>query len=197
MKSIRKLAMVAALALCALPSLAAAPAPAKATLVEMKTTEGTIVIELNAEKAPVTVANFLQYVKDGFYDGLIFHRVISNFMIQGGANKPDMTMKEPRASIINEAKNGLKNEAGTIAMARTSDPNSAGSQFFINLANNASLDYPSPDGHGYAVFGKVVSGFDVVQKIGKVKTGYAGYTPDVPKVPVIITSAVVLPATTK
>ena len=186
----------AATALLLLTNLApAAAAPKPPPQVEMKTSEGTIIIELNEEKAPVSTANFLQYVKDGFYDGLTFHRVIKGFMIQGGAHFPNMSMKVPRASIINEAKNGLKNEAGTIAMARTSNPDSASSQFFINLANNESLDYPSPDGHGYAVFGKVVSGFDIVQKIGSVKTGYSGYTPDVPKTPVIIESVKVLPAT--
>jgi cyclophilin family peptidyl-prolyl cis-trans isomerase len=188
MNHVKKLFAIAALLLGTCCAMAADAG--KAPRVEMKTSEGTIVIELNQDKAPVSVANFLQYVSDGFYDGLIFHRVIDGFMIQGGANKPDMSMKSPRASIINEAKNGLKNEAGTIAMARTSDPNSASSQFFINLVNNDGLNYPAPDGHGYAVFGKVVSGFDVVQKIGKTKTGYA----DVPKTPVVIQSAKVITA---
>ncbi|MFY9327528.1 MAG: peptidylprolyl isomerase [Georgfuchsia sp.] len=174
-------------------SVALAAGLANSPRVEMKTSEGVLVIELYPDKAPVSVANFLQYVRDGFYDGLIFHRVIDKFMIQGGAYKPDLSMKSPRAPIINEAKNGLKNEADTIAMARTSDPDSASSQFYINLGNNRNLDYPGQDGHGYAVFGKVVSGFDVVQKIGKAKTGYAGYTPDVPKTPIIIQSASVLP----
>ena len=168
---------------------------AKAPRVEMQTSEGNIVIELYPDKAPKSVDNFLKYVKDGYYDGLIFHRVIDGFMIQGGGYKPDMSMKPPRASIANEAKNGLKNEAGTIAMARTSDPDSASSQFFINLVDNDGLDYPKPDGYGYAVFGKVVSGFDVVQKIGKTKTGYAGYMGDVPTTPIVIKSVTLLPAT--
>ena len=167
---------------------AAKPASAPAPQVEMKTSEGVIVIELYPDKAPVTVANFLQYVRDGFYNGLIFHRVINNFMIQGGAHNPDMSIKAPRAPIVNEGKNGLQNAAGTIAMARTNDPDSASSQFFINLVDNTGLDYPQPDGHGYAVFGKVIGGFDVVQKIGLAKTGSKGYTPDVPLSPITIES---------
>jgi peptidyl-prolyl cis-trans isomerase A (cyclophilin A) len=186
MNIVKKL-LTTALLLCACSAFAADVG--KAQRVEMKTSEGVIVIELYQDKAPVSVANFQQYVREGFYDGLIFHRVIDGFMIQGGAHKPDMSMKSPRASITNEAKNGLKNEAGTIAMARTNDPNSASSQFFINLVNNSGLDYPAPDGYGYAVFGKVVSGFDVVQKIGKTKTGYA----DVPQTPIIIQSAKLIP----
>lgn len=158
--------------------------------VELKTSEGTIVIELYPDKAPVSVANFVQYVRDGYYDGIIFHRVIDGFMIQGGGFTTDMKQKQTRAPIVNESRNGLKNEAGSIAMARTNDPNSASSQFFINLVNNDNLDYPSFDGWGYAVFGKVVSGFDVVQKIGKTKTGDA----DVPRTPIIIQSAKVMPA---
>ena len=194
-KLVKSIFAVAALLLCTLPVFAASPA--KPIQVEMKTSEGVIVIELYKDKAPVSVANFVQYVRDGFYNGMIFHRVIDGFMIQGGGYKPDMSMKSPRASIINEASNGLKNDAGTIAMARTSDPNSASSQFYINLVNNDSLNYSSPENPGYTVFGKVISGFDVVQKIGKVKTGYAGYTPDVPKTPVIIESATVVSTKTK
>ena len=188
MNTLRKLLVCISLLLCACSTFAAGGA--NSPRVEMKTSEGVIVLELYPDKAPASVANFLQYVRDGFYDGLIFHRVIDGFMIQGGGVKPDMSEKSARAPIANEAKNGLKNEAGTIAMARKPDPNSATSQFFINLVNNDGLDYPAPDGYGYAVFGKVVSGFDVVQKIGKVKTAYG----DVPKTPIIIQSAKVLPA---
>jgi peptidyl-prolyl cis-trans isomerase A (cyclophilin A) len=181
-----------ALALCLpLPVLAANP------VVEMKTSMGAITLELYADKAPKSVENFMRYAKDGFYDGTVFHRVIDGFMIQGGgftvATKPDgsageMKQKEARAPIQNEAKNGLKNEPGTIAMARTSDPHSATAQFFINLVNNSKLDYPSFDGWGYAVFGKVTQGFEVVQKIAKVPTGNSGMYQDVPVQPVVIES---------
>lgn len=157
--------------------------------VELKTSQGTIVIELDADKAPKTVENFLQYAKDGFYNGTIFHRVIDNFMIQGGGFTPDMQQKPTRAPIPNEAKNGLKNVTGSIAMARTADPHSASAQFFINLKDNSFLDYPSRDGWGYAVFGKVVQGLDVVQKIGKVATGNAGMHQNVPTTPIVIESA--------
>jgi len=162
-------------------------------LVEMKTNVGTIVIELNAEKAPKTVENFLQYVKDGFYVGTIFHRVIDGFMIQGGGFEAGMKQKPTRAPIENEAKNGLKNETGTLAMARTPNPHSASAQFFINLVDNQGLDYPSRDGWGYAVFGKVTQGMDVVQKIAKVKTGNAGGHQNVPIDAVVIESARLLP----
>ncbi len=167
----------------ALPAVAANP------MVEMKTSMGTLVIELYPEKAPKTVENFLQYVKDDFYRGVIFHRVIDGFMIQGGGFEPGMKEKTTRAPIQNEAKNGLRNEPGTLAMARTSDPHSAAAQFFINLVNNAPLDYPSRDGWGYAVFGRVVQGLDVVQKIARVQTGNAGAHQNVPTTPVIIESA--------
>lgn len=159
---------------------------AKNPVVTMETNMGTIEIELNEEKAPVTVKNFLGYVNDKFYDGLIFHRVINGFMIQGGGMNEKMEEKKNKAPIVNEAKNGLKNEAGSIAMARTGDPNSATSQFFINVNNNSSLDYPSPDGHGYAVFGKVTSGMHVVNRIKTVKTGNLRGHGDVPMDPVII-----------
>ncbi|MGE5466572.1 MAG: peptidylprolyl isomerase [Ignavibacteria bacterium] len=160
----------------------------------MKTSLGTIVIELYPDKAPKTVANFLQYAKEGFYNGTLFHRVIDGFMIQGGGYVAGMKEKDTREPIENEGKNGLKNEAGTIAMARTSNPNSATAQFFINLVANRGLDYPRPDGHGYAVFGKVTQGFDVVQKIGRVPTGTAGFMfEDVPKTPVVIESVKLLP----
>jgi peptidyl-prolyl cis-trans isomerase A (cyclophilin A) len=154
----------------------------------MKTSLGDIVIELYPEKAPKTVENFLQYVDDGFYSGLIFHRVIGNFMIQGGGFDKDMKQKAARGAIPLESRNGLKNDAGTIAMARTSVPDSATSQFFINTANNASLNHPNPDGNGYAVFGKVVSGMETVEKIAKVKTGRSGPHGDVPAEPVVIES---------
>ena len=180
------LAFLFALAL-SLPALAANP------MVEMKTSMGTVVIELYADKAPKSVDNFLQYVKDGFYNGVVFHRVIDGFMIQGGGFEPGMKEKKTRAPIQNEAKNGLKNEVGTLAMARTADPHSASAQFFINLVNNTPLDYPSRDGWGYAVFGKVVQGFEVVQKIAKVPTGNAGFHQNVPTTPVLIESASVLP----
>ncbi|MBI3141130.1 MAG: peptidyl-prolyl cis-trans isomerase [Rhodocyclales bacterium] len=162
-------------------------------LVELKTNMGSIVLELYPEKAPKTVANFLQYVKDGFYDGTVFHRVIDGFMIQGGGFEPGMKQKATRAPIENEAKNGLRNEPGSIAMARTQDPHSASAQFFINLVDNRPLDYPSRDGWGYAVFGKVTQGVDVVQKIAKVKTGNAGFHQNVPVEPVLIESARLLP----
>lgn len=162
--------------------------------VEMKTSQGTIVIELYPEKAPKTVDNFLRYVKDGFYKDTIFHRVIDGFMIQGGGMTANMQEKTTRDPIQNEAKNGLKNDAGTIAMARTGDPHSASAQFFINLQANNSLNFPNPDGWGYAVFGKVIQGFDVVQKIGKTKTGNAGFHQDVPTTPIVIQSVKLLPA---
>jgi cyclophilin family peptidyl-prolyl cis-trans isomerase len=157
--------------------------------VDLKTSLGTIRLELYPAKAPKTVANFLQYVKDGQYNGLIFHRVIPNFMIQGGGMDKDMREKKTRAPIENEAKNGLKNDLGTVAMARTSAPHSASAQFFINTKNNDFLNYPGQDGWGYAVFGKVVAGMDVVMKIQQVPTGNVGPFGDVPKQPVIIESA--------
>jgi peptidyl-prolyl cis-trans isomerase B (cyclophilin B) len=172
-----------ALALClAGPALAANP------VVEMKTSMGPVTLELYADKAPKTVENFLQYAKDGFYNGTVFHRVIDGFMIQGGGFEKDMKQKQTRAPIQNEAKNGLKNEAGTLAMARTGDPHSASAQFFINLKNNTFLDYPGRDGWGYAVFGKVTQGLDVVEKIAKVETANAGGHQNVPTQPVVIES---------
>jgi len=160
--------------------------------VEMKTSQGIIVIELYRDKAPQSVDNFLRYVKDDFYKGTLFHRVIDGFMIQGGGFSSGMKEKPTREPIQNEAKNGVKNEIGTIAMARTGDPHSATAQFFINLKNNTSLDYPSPDGWGYAVFGKVIKGLDVVQKIGKTATGNVGFYQDVPITPVVIESVRIL-----
>ncbi len=158
--------------------------------VDIKTNQGTIRLELYPAKAPVTVSNFLQYVKDGHYSGTIFHRVIKNFMIQGGGFDKDMHQKATRAQIKNEAANGLVNDIGTIAMARTSVRDSASSQFFINTKNNDFLNAASAqDGWGYAVFGKVVNGMDVVMKISQVPTGNVGPFSDVPKQAVIIESA--------
>jgi cyclophilin family peptidyl-prolyl cis-trans isomerase len=165
--------------------------------VEMKTSLGVIVIELDAEKAPATVENFLQYVKDRHYDGTVFHRVIPGFMIQGGGFDADFKQKATRKPVKNEAANGLKNDVGTLAMARTADPHSATAQFFINVADNASLNFrfPTPEGYGYTVFGKVTKGMDVVQRIVKVPTG-PGPAPhrDVPVKPVVIESARLLDA---
>jgi peptidyl-prolyl cis-trans isomerase A (cyclophilin A) len=160
--------------------------------VDLKTSAGTIRLELYPAKAPKSVENFLQYVRDGHYDGTIFHRVIPGFMVQGGGMTKDMAQKKTRAPIPIESKNGLKNELGTVAMARTSDPNSATSQFFINVNNNGFLDYPGADGHGYTVFGKVVGGMDVVNKIVAVPTGNQGMHQNVPRTPVVIESASVV-----
>lgn len=164
--------------------------------VEFRTNRGTIVIELYPDKAPKTVANFLQYVKDGHYSGTVFHRVIDGFMIQGGGFDKDMRQKPTRPPVANEAANGLKNDVGTLAMARTPDPHSASAQFFINLKNNDFLNFrePTPQGYGYTVFGKVVSGMDVVQKVAKIQTGNAGPHQNVPQDPVIIESATIVAA---
>lgn len=159
--------------------------------VELKTSMGTVVIELYPDKAPLTVDNFLQYVKDRHYDGTALHRVIPGFMVQGGGYGRDFNEKPTRKPVRNEASNGLKNEVGTIAMARTADPHSATAQFFINVANNEFLNfrYPTQDGYGYCVFGKVVKGMDVVNRIVKVPTGTGpGGHRDVPVKPVIIES---------
>lgn len=163
-------------------------------VVQLNTSMGEIVIELNDEKAPKTVENFVSYVKSGHYDGTIFHRVIPDFMVQGGGMDADMNEKSTNAPIENEADNGLKNEEGTIAMARTQDPHSATSQFFINVKNNAFLNHSGKNmqGWGYTVFGKVTSGMDVVKKIESVPTGRYGMHADVPKEPVIIESAVMV-----
>ena len=162
--------------------------------VEFQTNQGNFTVELYPEKAPKTVANFLQYVKDGFYENTIFHRVINHFMIQGGGFERDLSEKNTRAPISNEAGNGLLNETGTIAMARTADPDSATAQFFVNLFDNQFLDYvgPDPDQIGYCVFGKVTSGMDVIQKIGLTQTNTVGRYSDVPVKPVIIKSAKLL-----
>ncbi len=158
----------------------------------IKTNMGNITVELEAEKAPKSVANFLDYAKKGHYNNTIFHRVIGNFMIQGGGFEPGMKQKPADQTVENEAKNGLKNEAYTLAMARTSDPHSASAQFFINVTNNSFLDYPGQDGWGYAVFGKVTEGNDVVDQIKKVKTSRSGMFSDVPVEPVIIESVEVI-----
>jgi cyclophilin family peptidyl-prolyl cis-trans isomerase len=163
-------------------------------MVKLQTSKGDIVIELDEKNAPASTTNFLRYVESGFYNGTIFHRVIPNFMIQGGGHNPDMQQKPTLSPIINEASNGLKNNRGTVAMARTSNPNSATSQFFINLINNDYLNYAGPANPGYAVFGKVVDGMDVVDAIAQVKTGRKGPQGDVPVEPVIINSAAVIPA---
>lgn len=161
-------------------------------MVKLETSMGDIVIELNEAAAPVTVKNFLGYVEDGFFDGTIFHRVINGFMIQGGGFTADMRQKQTRSPIVNEAKNGLKNDRGTIAMARTNDPDSATSQFFINHKNNDFLNYVEGRNPGYAVFGKTVEGMDVVDKIAAVKTTVSSGMRDVPAETVLIKSAKVI-----
>ena len=153
---------------------------------------GDIVLELNPAKAPKTVANFLQYVQDKHYDGTVFHRVIDGFMVQGGGFTADMAQKPTRAPVALEAANGLKNDTYTVAMARTGNPDSATAQFFINVKDNTMLNAPKPDGHGYAVFGKVVEGKSVVDKIRTVPTGNKGGMQDVPTTPVTITTATLL-----
>jgi peptidyl-prolyl cis-trans isomerase A (cyclophilin A) len=160
--------------------------------VKLSTSLGDIVLELAPDKAPKTVENFLQYVNDKFFDGTVFHRVIDGFMIQGGGFTTDMQQKPTRPPIVLEANNGLKNDVGTIAMARTSNPQSATAQFFINVADNRMLNAPSPDGYGYAVFGKVTSGMDVVNKIRASATGNKGGHQNVPLTPILINSATLL-----
>ena len=181
-------------------SLAVGAADAANPLVELRTSAGAVVIELYPDKAPLTVDNFLKYVKDRHYDGTVFHRVIPGFMIQGGGFGPDFSERPARKPVRNEAANGLKNDTGTIAMARTPDPHSATAQFFINVADNDSLNFrfPTQEGYGYCVFGKVVKGMDVVNRIVKVQTGPgpAGHQ-NVPVKPVIIESARLIAATAK
>jgi peptidyl-prolyl cis-trans isomerase B (cyclophilin B) len=180
-----------AFALC-VSSIAAAANPQ----VELRTSMGSIVLELDSEKAPQTVENFLQYVKSGQYDGTIFHRVIPGFMIQGGGMTPDMREKPTRGAIKNEASNGLRNTTGTVAMARTGDPHSATAQFFVNVADNGFLDFrgPTQQGYGYAVFGKVVKGMDVVNRIVQVPTGTKPPHGDVPLKPIVIERAQIVGA---
>jgi peptidyl-prolyl cis-trans isomerase B (cyclophilin B) len=163
-------------------------------VVELETNMGAIVIELNEEKAPKTVENFLNYVKSGQYDGTIFHRIIDGFMIQGGGMDAEMNEKPTNAPIENEADNGLRNDKGTIAMARTQDPHSATSQFFINVKDNDFLNHTGKNmqGWGYTVFGKVTSGMDVIEKMKGVPTGRFGMHADVPKEPVVINSATIV-----
>ncbi|GAB5605431.1 peptidylprolyl isomerase [Sideroxyarcus sp. TK5] len=178
--------------LCILPAQAASPTKGKLKMVKLETNHGTITLQLDAEKAPSTTKNFLDYVNAGFYTNVIFHRVIPNFMIQGGGFEPGMKQKKTNDPIKNEAANGLKNDKYTIAMARTGDPHSASAQFFINVRDNGFLDYPGQDGWGYCVFGKVVEGMDVVDAIAKVKTGSSGFHQDVPKEDVVIIKAEVV-----
>lgn len=187
--SVRRSVMAATAA--ALLSVSALPA--LAAQVQFETNVGNFVVDVNEKAAPKTAANFLRYVNEGFYDNTIFHRVIANFMVQGGGFEAGMVQKETHAPIPLESKNGLTNKRGTIAMARTMDPNSATSQFFINLKNNHFLDAnQSPDGNGYAVFGQVVSGMDTIDKIAQVKTHSVGYHDDVPLRNVVIKKATVL-----
>ena len=185
----RRVVLTAASALLALGLPLAAQASGDVPKVRLATSAGDIVLELYTDKAPKSVENFLQYVRDKHYDGTVFHRVIDGFMIQGGGFTADLQQKPTRAPIPLEASNGLKNDRGTIAMARTPNPNSATAQFFINLVNNNALNAPSPDGHGYAVFGKVTSGMDVVEKIKGVAVGNQGPHQNVPKTPVTILKA--------
>ena len=173
----------------ALLPLAAHAQATAAPRVKLATSQGDIVVELYPDKAPKTVENFLQYVRDQHYDGTVFHRVMSNFMIQGGGFTPDLQQKPTKAPIPLEATNGLKNDRGALAMARTSNPNSATSQFFINTVNNPNLNAPNPDGYGYTVFGKVVAGLDVVDKIRAVPVGDQGMHQNVPKTPITILKA--------
>ncbi|NCW76794.1 MAG: peptidyl-prolyl cis-trans isomerase [Oxalobacteraceae bacterium] len=182
-RQILKLFSVAVLA-----AITAAASAEAAPKVAMKTSMGDLVIEVYPDKAPKTVENFLAYVKSGFYNGTVFHRVINGFMVQGGGYDTNMREKPTRAPIQNEAKNGLKNRAYTIAMARTPDPHSASAQFFINVNDNAFLDYPGQDGWGYAVFGKVISGMETVDKIKSVETDRR----DKPKANVVIESAAII-----
>ena len=184
--------MTHTLRMAALAAALAATTAASAQTVTLATSHGDIVVKLDAAKAPKTVENFLGYVRAGHYNGTVFHRVIPNFMIQGGGFTPDMAEKPTRAPIPLESRNGLANKRGTIAMARTMDPNSATAQFFINVKDNAFLDQPnSPDGNGYAVFGQVIKGMDVVDKIRMVPTGSRGPFDDVPRQPVVIKQATV------
>jgi peptidyl-prolyl cis-trans isomerase B (cyclophilin B) len=196
MSSLRRLILSLAAACFIAGAAASNPTETGATTVtvQMQTNKGLIVLELDAEKAPETVANFLEYARAGFYDGTIFHRVIPNFMIQGGGFEPGMTQKDTRAPIKNEADNGLKNDVGTIAMARTPNPHSATAQFFINVKDNAFLNHsaPTPQGWGYCVFGRVVEGMDVVHGIEKVATGNRGGHGDVPVEDVVIEKVTVV-----
>jgi len=185
---------IIATALALLIALLPAPALAQSPQVELKTSQGVVTLELYPDRAPKTVENFLQYVREGFYNGTVFHRVIPNFMIQGGGFTADMAQKPTRGPIINEAANGLRNNTGWVAMARTSDPHSASAQFFINVKDNDFLNHPGQSGWGYAVFGRVVGGMDIVNRIAAVPTANRGPHANVPVTPVVIESARVLPA---
>ena len=195
MRTLKVLLFCAAFALLAATGQTAAsqtnPARAKGDIVRLETSLGDIVIELDSAKAPITTTNFKNYVKSGHYDGTIFHRVIKDFMIQGGGFTPEMKEKRTQAAIRNEADNKLGNKKYTIAMARTDDPHSATAQFFINVKDNPFLDHKAPTGNnwGYAVFGKVIQGMDVVDRIVRVKTGNKGGHQNVPLEPVVITKA--------
>lgn len=184
--------VVALMAVIMFAGIACAEGKAKNPIVKMETSLGNIKIELFEKKAPISVKNFLGYVDKGFYNGTIFHRVINGFMIQGGGFTADLVQKPTNAPIRNEAGNGMRNDRGTIAMARTGMPDSATSQFFINVANNDMLNRPNPDGYGYAVFGRVIEGMDVVDRIKAVKTGYSHGMGDVPELQVVIKSVKVL-----
>lgn len=164
---------------------------AEPTQVKVETSAGDFVIQLDEGRAPLTVANFLTYVRDGFYDGTIFHRVVNGFVIQGGGYTPDMTLKPPRPGVVNESGNGLTNKRGSVAMARTAEPHSADSQFYVNLADNLALD-PKPTRWGYAVFGEVIQGLDIVDEIGHRVTGTKAGMQDVPVEPIIIRKVTVL-----
>jgi len=185
MSKIRRMCLLLGAAIALQTSAMAQNAPK----VKFQTTQGEFVVELYPDKSPVTVQNFLQYVKDKHYDGTIFHRVIEGFMIQGGGFNATMTEKTTRAPIVLEARNGLRNDRGTIAMARTREPNSATAQFFVNVVDNNNLNAPQPDGNGYAVFGKVVSGMDTVDKIRMASTTNMGMFQNVPATPIVINSA--------
>jgi len=182
--------LVIPLGLAALAMLGQA-AGAEPTQVKVETSAGEFVLQLDEARAPLTVANFLQYVKDGFYDGTVFHRVVNGFVIQGGGYTPEMTPKPPRPGVVNESGNGLTNRRGSLAMARTGEPHSGDSQFYINLADNLALD-PKPTRWGYAVFGEVIQGLEVVDEIGHRATGTKAGMQDVPLEPVIIRKVTVL-----
>jgi cyclophilin family peptidyl-prolyl cis-trans isomerase len=158
---------------------------AEPTQVKVETSAGTFILQMDADRAPLTVANFLEYVRSGFYDGTIFHRVVNGFVIQGGGYTPDLTLKPTRPAVVNEAGNGLTNRRGSVAMARTGDPHSADAQFYVNLADNLALD-PKPTRWGYAVFGEVIQGIEIVDKIGHQVTGNKGGMQDVPIEEVVI-----------
>ncbi|KAB0666077.1 peptidyl-prolyl cis-trans isomerase [Oryzomonas japonica] len=184
--------VMALIAVFMFAGIACAAGTAKNPVVQMETSQGTIKLELFEKEAPISVKNFLGYVNKGFYSGTIFHRVINGFMIQGGGFTTDFVQKPTVSPIRNEATNGLKNDRGTIAMARTGMPDSATAQFFINVVNNDMLNRPNPDGYGYAVFGKVIAGMDVVDKIKAVRTGFHHGMGDVPEQQVVIKSVKVL-----